>query len=104
MQISTRSQDFIIDTLKVRGHLHLLNQPFTNEEIVKVFHGAEMDIQWLQKDFGVFIVGLFDTFHASNLLEMEGHSLSFLLRFYCNFHADKKYQLADWRIRFVLSF
>jgi exosome complex exonuclease RRP6 len=101
MQISTRSQDFIIDALKVRGHLHLLNQPFTNEEIIKVFHGAEMDIQWLQKDFGVFIVGLFDTFHASNLLELEGRSLSFLLRFYCNFHADKKYQLADWRIRFA---
>jgi ribonuclease D len=29
------------------------------------------------------------------------HSLAALLMTYCNFAADKKYQLADWRIRFV---
>lgn len=83
----------------MREHLHVLNEPFTNDSIIKVFHGAEMDIQWLQKDFGVMVVGLFDTYHASVLLELEGRSLSFLLRYYCNTLVDKKYQLADWRIR-----
>ncbi|KAJ3391974.1 Exosome component 10 [Lobulomyces angularis] len=99
MQISTRKEDFVIDTLKLRSHLHLLNEPFTNPDIVKVFHGAEMDIQWLQKDFGVYIVNLFDTYHASHSLEMEGHGLAFLLSHYCSVDVDKKYQLADWRIR-----
>ena len=103
MQISTRKQDYIIDTLKLRSHLHLLNEPFTNEKIVKVFHGAEMDIQWLQKDLGIYVVGLFDTYHASHSLQLQGHSLAYLLAFYCNIKVDKKYQLADWRIRFLQS-
>ncbi|KAF9425478.1 exosome nuclease subunit [Podila epigama] len=99
MQVSTRDQDFLIDTLELRGHLHLLNQSFTDPNIVKIFHGAESDIIWLQRDFGVYIVNLFDTFHASKLLEMEAHSLAHLLKLYANFDADKRYQLADWRIR-----
>ncbi|KAI8904437.1 ribonuclease H-like domain-containing protein [Gorgonomyces haynaldii] len=99
MQISTRSEDFIIDALVLRNHMHLLNESFTNPQIVKVFHGAEMDVQWLQKDFGVYVVNLWDTFHASNLLEMNGHSYAYLLEFYCHVKTDKKYQLADWRQR-----
>ncbi|KAL2919654.1 exosome nuclease subunit [Polyrhizophydium stewartii] len=99
IQISTRSEDFVVDALSLRSYLHLLNSSFTNPSIVKVFHGAEMDIQWLQRDFGVYVVGLFDTFHASNVLELEGHSLAFLLKLYCSVTTDKRYQLADWRIR-----
>src|SRR5687767_6389538 len=30
---------------------------------------------------------------------MPQHSLSYLLKYYCNVDADKKYQLADWRLR-----
>lgn len=58
-----------------------------------------MDIQWLQRDFGLYIVGLWDTYHASHLLELEGHGYAFLLDYYCNISTDKKYQLADWRLR-----
>jgi exosome complex exonuclease RRP6 len=36
MQISTRSEDFIIDTLSLRSKMHILNGPFTNPRIVKV--------------------------------------------------------------------
>lgn len=68
MQISTRDQDYIIDTLELRGSLHLLNQAFTDPKIVKIFHGADHDIIWLQRDFGIYIVNLFDTYHASKLL------------------------------------
>lgn len=100
MQISTRTEDFLIDTLALRAHLHLLNECFTNPNIVKVLHGAKMDIEWLQKDFGVYVVNLFDTYHASHALEMGGHGLAYLLQHYCNIHVDKKYQLADWRIRY----
>lgn len=70
MQVSTRDQDFLVDTLELRDSLHLLNQAFTDPKIIKVFHGAESDIIWLQRDFGVYIVNMFDTYHASKLLGM----------------------------------
>ncbi|CAG8483597.1 6377_t:CDS:10 [Diversispora eburnea] len=99
MQISTREEDFIIDVLELRNRLHLLNKSFTNPNILKVFHGADYDIVWLQKDFGVYVVNLFDTAVASYVLEMSQHSLAHLLKNYCNVDTDKKYQLADWRLR-----
>ncbi|KAJ3257880.1 Exosome component 10 [Boothiomyces macroporosus] len=99
MQISTRDQDFMVDTLELRSELYRLNESFTNPNIIKVFHGANMDVQWLQRDFGVYIVNLFDTYQASQLLEMEKHSFAHLLQYYCQVETNKKYQLADWRIR-----
>ncbi|KAJ3121613.1 Exosome component 10, partial [Nowakowskiella sp. JEL0407] len=99
MQISTRSEDFIIDTLLLRSHLHQLNEVFANPEITKVFHGADMDILWLQRDFGVYVVNLFDTFQASVTLAFAHHSLAHLLMHYCSVLADKQFQTADWRIR-----
>jgi exosome complex exonuclease RRP6 len=44
-------------------------------------------------------VSLFDTFHASNALQFPSKSLAYLLLKYVDIEADKKYQLADWRIR-----
>ena len=99
MQISTRKEDFIVDTLALRSSLHLLNESFTDPNVVKVFHGAEMDMQWLQKDFGVYVVNLFDTYHASHLLSLEAHSLAFLLKYFCDVETDKTFQTSDWRIR-----
>lgn len=104
MQISTRSEDFIIDTLKLRSHMWRLNVPFTNPKIVKIFHGADSDILWLQRDFNLFIVNLFDTGQAARVLEFTKFSLAFLLNFYCNVKADKKFQLADWRVRYSNHF
>ncbi|CAM0139883.1 exosome nuclease subunit [Umbelopsis sp. WA50703] len=99
MQISTRDEDFIVDTLEVRDKLWMLNTAFTNPNIIKVMHGATSDIIWLQRDFGVYVVDLFDTYHASKTLELPSHGLAYLLKHYCDVDADKKYQLADWRIR-----
>ncbi|KAJ1658739.1 exosome nuclease subunit [Dispira simplex] len=99
MQISTRDEDFLVDTLVLREHLWKLNRVFTDPRIVKVFHGADSDIKWLQRDFGVYVVGLFDTYHATKVLSYPHHSLAFLLQRFCDFTADKRYQLADWRIR-----
>jgi len=70
---------------------------FTDPRVVKVFHGAHMDIQWLQKDLGLYIVNLFDTHEASKTLGLSGKSLAYLLKKYCEVEADKQYQTADWR-------
>lgn len=99
MQISTREQDWLIDTLALRDELQVLNSVFTNPMITKVFHGAFMDIIWLQRDLGLYVVSLFDTYHASRQLGFPKHSLAYLLERFAHFKTSKKYQLADWRIR-----
>uniref|UniRef100_A0A8C3JZL9 Exosome complex component 10 n=1 Tax=Calidris pygmaea TaxID=425635 RepID=A0A8C3JZL9_9CHAR len=99
MQISTRTEDFIIDTLELRSDMSILNETFTDPAIVKVLHGADSDVEWLQKDFGLYLVNMFDTHQAARLLNLGRHSLDHLLKLYCSVDADKQYQLADWRIR-----
>ncbi|GJN89022.1 hypothetical protein Rhopal_001996-T1 [Rhodotorula paludigena] len=101
IQLSTRTKDYVIDALEpsVRDGLDQLNEFFTNPEWIKVLHGASSDIVWLQRDFGLYIVGLFDTYHATKVLGHSQHSLASLLDMYTDFEPDKRYQLADWRIR-----
>lgn len=99
MQISTRSQDFIIDTIALREELHILNDVFTRSSIVKIFHGADSDVDWLQRDLSLYLVNMFDTHQASKRLGFARLSLAFLLKHYCNIDADKTFQLADWRMR-----
>nr|XP_020637831.1 exosome component 10 [Pogona vitticeps] len=99
LQISTRTEDFIIDALELRGDLYILNEPFTDPKIVKVLHGADSDVEWLQRDFGLYLVNVFDTHQAARMLNLGRHSLDHLLKLYCGVEANKQYQLADWRIR-----
>ncbi|KAI1075169.1 ribonuclease H-like domain-containing protein [Whalleya microplaca] len=100
MQISTREKDWIVDTLRPwRRKLEVLNEVFADPKIIKVLHGSYMDIIWLQRDLGLYIVGLFDTFEAALALQYPMKKLSYLLKRFVDFDADKKYQLADWRIR-----
>lgn len=58
-----------------------------------------MDMVWLQRDLGLYVVGLFDTFHASSALGYPKRSLLALLSKFANFDAQKQYQMADWRVR-----
>jgi exosome complex exonuclease RRP6 len=100
MQISTRQKDWIIDTLVPwREDLEVLNEVFADPKILKVLQGSTMDMIWLQRDLGLYVVGLFDTFHASTALGFPQKSLKYLLERFCDVHAKKKYQMADWRIR-----
>ncbi|KAL8727474.1 MAG: hypothetical protein Q9181_005697 [Wetmoreana brouardii] len=117
MQISTREKDWIVDALVPwREDLQILNEVFTDPRIIKVsryasvqgaladslaqvLHGSNSDIIWLQRDLGLYIVGLFDTYHASRLLGYPKNSLAYLLQRFTNFVPDKRYQMADWRMR-----
>ena len=65
----------------------------------QVMHGADWDICWLQRDFGLYVVNLFDTGQASRVLGLPRYSLAFLLDYCCKVKANKEYQLADWRVR-----
>eukprot|EP00300_Choanocystis_sp_HF-7_P006919 c14982_g1_i2.p1 GENE.c14982_g1_i2~~c14982_g1_i2.p1 ORF type:complete len:647 (+),score=154.33 c14982_g1_i2:51-1991(+) len=99
MQLSTRTQDFIIDTLALRAEIHKLAPMFANPRILKVMHGADMDVVWLQRDFDIYVINLFDTGQAARLLEFPSFSLAHLLQHYCSLDVDKKHQQSDWRLR-----
>eukprot|EP00268_Persea_americana_P045801 TRINITY_DN46934_c0_g1_i10.p1 TRINITY_DN46934_c0_g1~~TRINITY_DN46934_c0_g1_i10.p1 ORF type:complete len:933 (-),score=208.21 TRINITY_DN46934_c0_g1_i10:546-3344(-) len=100
MQISTRTEDFVVDTLKLRVHVGpYLREVFKDPSKRKVMHGADRDIIWLQRDFGIYVCNLFDTGQASRVLHMERNSLEHLLHHFCGVAANKEYQNADWRLR-----
>ncbi|KAG2251649.1 hypothetical protein Bca52824_081785 [Brassica carinata] len=100
MQISTRTEDYIVDTFKLRVHIGpYLREIFKDPKKRKVIHGADRDIVWLQRDFGIYVCNLFDTGQASRVLNLERNSLEFLLQHFCGVTANKEYQNADWRIR-----
>ncbi|KAL5720609.1 hypothetical protein ACHQM5_013262 [Ranunculus cassubicifolius] len=100
MQISTRTEDFVVDTLKLHAHVgpHL-RELFKDPSKKKVMHGADRDILWLQRDFGIYVCNLFDTGQASRVLKLERNSLEYLLLHFCGVTANKEYQNADWRVR-----
>lgn len=100
MQISTRTEDFIVDTLKLRKYLgDYLREFFRDPTKKKVMHGAGRDIIWLQRDFSIYVCNLFDTGQASKVLQMDRNSLEHLLHHFCGVSANKEYQAADWRLR-----
>ncbi len=79
--------------------LYRLGEVFADPTKVKVFHGCDRDILWLQRDFGLYIVNCFDTFQAAKVLRFSALSLAHLVKFFCGVTLNKKYQLADWRVR-----
>ena len=100
VQISSRTRDYVVDCLALRSHLHVLNQLTTDQRILKVFHGSSSDIDWLQKDFGVSVVNLLDTFVISKCLHnLRSRSLGSLLSEFCDVYVDKSLQTCDWRRR-----
>uniref|UniRef100_A0A7R9U4W7 3'-5' exonuclease domain-containing protein n=1 Tax=Pinguiococcus pyrenoidosus TaxID=172671 RepID=A0A7R9U4W7_9STRA len=100
MQLSTRAQDYVIDMLALRGRVSAhLGKLFMNENFVKVLHGADHDVIWLQRDAGLYLVNYFDTAIAAKELAYKSHSLAHLLEKHCAVQKDKKMQLADWRVR-----
>ena len=118
-------QNYIIDTLLLHDDIQRCLLPImVNPHICKVFHGADMDIQWLQRDFSIYVVNLFDTYRAAKYINEYQHhpststnaisttttttrqtklytSLGYagLVKHYCDYTIDKRHQLSDWRIR-----
>ena len=88
-----------MDTLALRHMVPLMGQVMSDPQVVKVLHGCEKDVLWLQRDFGVYIVNCFDTYIAAKALHYPALSLAHLLKVHCDVTADKKHQLADWRVR-----
>ncbi|XP_076956320.1 protein RRP6-like 3 [Bidens hawaiensis] len=99
IQISTRDEDYLVDTIAVHDIMGLLGPVFANPNICKVFHGADNDVIWLQRDFHIYVVNLFDTAKACDVLSKPQRSLAYLLETYCGVTTNKLYQREDWRQR-----
>ena len=90
MQISTREQDFVVDALKLR-HLigSKLGRHFENEEKLNIPR-CELGRDMATRDFGIYVVNMFDTGQAARVLELR-LSDWYLLKQYCGIKAEKKY-------------
>jgi len=102
VQVSTRERDYVIDVLvpAVRAKFRAeLGASFEDPGVTKIMHGADYDVKWLQRDFGVYVVNMFDTGQAARVLQFPKFSLAYLLKHFCGVDAEKQYQLADWRAR-----
>ena len=53
-------------------------------QIVKVLHGSDSDIVWLQRDFGIYVANLFDTGQAARVLALPSAGLAYLLSHFCS--------------------
>ena len=68
LQLSSDSHDYIVDCLApaVRPSLGGALGPILSDPgVVKVFHGANSDVMWLQRDFGLYVLNMFDTGQAA---------------------------------------
>ncbi|XP_020095503.1 protein RRP6-like 3 isoform X2 [Ananas comosus] len=99
MQISTQKEDFLIDTIALHDVMGILRPVFADRSICKVFHGADNDVLWLQRDFHIYVVNMFDTAKACEILSKPYKSLAYLLETYCGVSTDKTFQREDWRVR-----
>ena len=62
MQLSTREKDYIIDTIALRASIgKAFGALFADSNCLKILHGGDSDVRWLQRDFGVYLVNMFDT-------------------------------------------
>ncbi|CAN0897001.1 Protein RRP6-like 3 [Linum grandiflorum] len=99
IQISTGSEDYLIDTIALHDSMGVLGPVFADPNICKVFHGADNDVLWLQRDFQIYVVNLFDTAKACEVLSKPQKSLAYLLETYCGVYSNKLLQREDWRLR-----
>mmetsp|Transcript_9566 Transcript_9566/g.23484 ORF Transcript_9566/g.23484 Transcript_9566/m.23484 type:complete len:711 (+) Transcript_9566:234-2366(+) len=112
IQIATDDgRSYIIDVLggkqgEVWDRVHGLAEIFADRSVVKIGHGIRgLDVQSLQRDFGIFVVNSFDTFEAARVLELEGKGLATVCARYGLQNSElyndlkRQYQVTDWTRR-----
>lgn len=98
LQLSTRSETFVIDTLEVHD-LRPLAPIFGDPQVEMVFHDGDYDLRLLNRDFGAVVRGLFDTKIAAQFLGERTPGLAAVVEKYLGIRLEKKYQRADWAQR-----
>lgn len=98
VQISTRDETWLLDTLAL-GSLNPIAELFADPGIEILFHDADFDLRLLDRDFGVYLRGLFDTKIAARFTGARSFGLASMLEDELGLKLQKKYQRADWAQR-----
>jgi len=101
IQISTTQKNYVFDALKLQVHIRdTLGPIFENPNILKVFHGTN-DLQWMQRDFRIFPIGILDMQEVFELIHPGIKSVSFqrMVKEVLSISIDKIGQYSDWRKR-----
>lgn len=103
IQLSVPGLDVLVDVLvpAVRSAVaSRLGPLLCDPSIIKVLHAGSNDVRWLHSNFGVFIVGLFDTAAAAKAVGLPIALGALLQAALGREQRDKaKYQRADWSRR-----
>lgn len=98
IQVSSRTQDYIIDPLAIND-MQPLATLLADASIEKIFHAAEYDLISLQRDFGFEVCNLFDTMYAARLCNFKHFGLADLIYNLFEVELDKSHQTDDWGLR-----
>jgi len=98
IQMATKRNSILIDPLQIRN-LSSIKPLFSNQNIKKIFHGADYDIRSLYRDFKIKVNNLFDTELACRFLGIKETGLEAVLKNFFRISLNKKYQKKDWSIR-----
>ncbi|NDJ79126.1 MAG: ribonuclease D [Chloroflexi bacterium] len=98
VQLSTRTQDVIVDPLAV-DDMSPLGELLADPAIEIVFHAAVYDVITLKRDFGYTFATIFDTMLAARICGWQKVGLGNILAAQFDIRVDKKYQRADWSKR-----
>lgn len=75
LQISTRTEDFLVDTMQLRHHLVLLHKVLCNPKITKVIFEKAVTLPILHSMLGLELVGVLDVSdgNSRNIFELADH-------------------------------
>jgi len=98
IQVSTPTQDYLVDTLAL-DDLSPLGALAAEPGVEKVFHAAEYDLMCLRRDYDFQFVTLFDTNVAARILGWEKVGLASILSSEFDVRVSKRFQRANWGAR-----
>lgn len=97
VQFSTEQADYLVDPLAL--DLQPLGRLFEDPARVAIFHAGENDIPYFRRQYGFGFARLFDTYLAARVLGYPQCGLAGLLEHHFGIKLDKRFQMADWRLR-----
>lgn len=69
-----------------------------------MFHGADNDVLWLQRDFHIYVVNMLDTAKACEVLAKPQRSLAYLLESVCGVGTNKLLQVSPLTLMHIYLF